>query len=113
MATELKPSPSLSVATHASAYSRSVLIVRIGAMGDVLHAMPAVAALRQQHPEWVIGWAIEPAWSGLLQSSIDFNRIPQKPDAATGNHWSTDGTLYRPEPGARTPSLYPRWRRSR
>lgn len=78
LATELKPSPLLSVATHASAYSRSVLIVRIGAMGDVLHAMPAVAALRQQHPDWFIGWAIEPSWSGLLQASTDFNRIPHK-----------------------------------
>lgn len=43
-----------------------VLIVRIGAMGDVLHALPAVAALRELHPEWFIGWAIEPAWSELL-----------------------------------------------
>jgi len=46
-----------------------VLIVRIGAMGDVLHAMPAVAALRAAHPDWFIGWAIEPRWSGLLQTS--------------------------------------------
>src|SRR5271168_3873303 len=52
-----------------------VLIVRIGAMGDVLHAMPAVAALRELHPEWFIGWAIEPGWSELLQSSGDFDRI--------------------------------------
>ena len=44
-----------------------VLIVRIGAMGDVLHAMPAVAALRAAHPDWFIGWAIEPRWSDLLQ----------------------------------------------
>jgi heptosyltransferase-1 len=51
-----------------------VLIVRIGAMGDVLHAMPAVAALRETHPEWFIGWAIEPRWSELLQSSEDFVR---------------------------------------
>lgn len=48
-----------------------VLIVRIGAMGDVLHAMPAVAALRARHPEWFIGWAIEPRWSGLLQIAGD------------------------------------------
>jgi heptosyltransferase I len=46
----------------------SVLIVRIGAMGDVLHAMSAVAALRKRHPDWRIGWAIEPAWSELLQA---------------------------------------------
>lgn len=43
-----------------------VLIVRIGAMGDVLHSMPAVAALRELHPEWEIRWAIEPRWSQLL-----------------------------------------------
>jgi heptosyltransferase I len=52
-----------------------VLIVRIGAMGDVLHAMPAVAALRELHPEWFIGWAIEPGWSELLQTSADFDRM--------------------------------------
>jgi heptosyltransferase-1 len=46
-----------------------VLIVRVGAMGDVLHAMPAVAALRERHPEWFIGWAVEPQWLPLLQAS--------------------------------------------
>ncbi len=51
-----------------------VLIVRIGAMGDVLHAMPAVAALRERHPDWFLAWAIEPRWSQLLQSSEDFAR---------------------------------------
>jgi heptosyltransferase-1 len=48
-----------------------VLIVRIGAMGDVLHALPAVAALRKLHPEWFIGWAIEPVWSELLEAPRD------------------------------------------
>jgi lipopolysaccharide heptosyltransferase I len=37
-------------------------------MGDVLHAMPAVAALRELHPDWRIGWAIEPVWSELLEA---------------------------------------------
>jgi heptosyltransferase I len=37
-------------------------------MGDVLHAMPAVAALRVLHPDWEIGWAIEPRWLPLLRS---------------------------------------------
>ena len=54
-----------------------VLIVRIGAMGDVLHAMPAVAALRELHPEWFIGWAIEPRWSDLLQIAGDPNDLQQ------------------------------------
>jgi heptosyltransferase-1 len=43
-----------------------LLVVRLGAMGDILHSMPAVTALRQAHPEWEIGWAIEPQWRGLF-----------------------------------------------
>jgi heptosyltransferase I len=43
-----------------------VLIVRVGAMGDVLHGMPAVAALRKALPGCFIGWAIEPRWMPLL-----------------------------------------------
>ena len=35
-------------------------------MGDILHALPAVTALRQQHPEWFLGWAVEPQWQSLL-----------------------------------------------
>ncbi len=46
---------------------RRVLILRVGAMGDVLHALPAVAALRAQEPEAHIGWAIEPRWLPLLE----------------------------------------------
>ena len=45
-----------------------VLIVRLGAMGDVLHALPAVAALRRAQPELLLHWVIEPQWSPLLVS---------------------------------------------
>ncbi len=54
-----------------------VLIVRIGAMGDVLHAMPAVEALRQRHPGCFIGWAIDPQWSDLLQIAGDMDDLSQ------------------------------------
>lgn len=45
-----------------------VLVVRLGAMGDVLHAMPAVAALRARVPECYVGWVIEPRWAPLLMA---------------------------------------------
>ncbi len=61
-----------------------VLIVRIGAMGDVLHAMPAVAALRERHPGWSIGWAIEPRWSELLQIAGDPQDLTQGVALASG-----------------------------
>lgn len=71
-----------------------VLIVRIGAMGDVLHAMPAVTALRELHPDWRIGWAIEPTWRELLEAESEVHdvawrtsgRTPQRPLV---DHWSS------------------------
>lgn len=45
-----------------------ILIVRVGAMGDVLHALPAVAMLRERLPQAFLGWAIEPRWASLLRS---------------------------------------------
>ena len=43
-----------------------VLIVRVGAMGDVIHALPAVAALRVARPEWGIDWVVDSRWAALL-----------------------------------------------
>jgi heptosyltransferase-1 len=43
-----------------------VLIVRVGAMGDVLHALPAASALRAARPDWEIDWVVDPRWANLL-----------------------------------------------
>lgn len=43
-----------------------LLIVRLGAMGDVIHGLPAVAALRAAFSEAMIGWLIEERWAELL-----------------------------------------------
>lgn len=44
----------------------SVLIVRLGALGDVVHAMPVVSALRDAWPEARIGWLVREAYAGLV-----------------------------------------------
>jgi heptosyltransferase-1 len=59
-----------------------LLVVRLGAMGDILHALPAVTALRQTHPGWVIDWVVEPAWCALLTADCavtDTTRGPTQP----------------------------------
>ena len=45
-----------------------MLVLRLGAMGDVLHALPAVALLRRMVPSCEIGWVIEERWHELLSS---------------------------------------------
>lgn len=48
-------------------------------MGDILHSLPAVTALREAHPEWVIGWAVEPQWQGLFCANGSQPRTPAMP----------------------------------
>ncbi|MGA2908016.1 MAG: glycosyltransferase family 9 protein [Terracidiphilus sp.] len=61
-----------------------LLIVRLGAMGDILHALPAVTALRLAHPNWQIGWVVEPRWQSLLKAGNgeQGTGIREKRDAA-------------------------------
>ena len=54
-------------------------MVRLGAMGDILHALPAVTALRMAHPEWVIDWVVEPRWRALLAVEDSIGRGPAQP----------------------------------
>jgi heptosyltransferase-1 len=46
-----------------------ILIVRLGAMGDILHALPAAAALRRTFPEAALSWVVHPKWRALLEGS--------------------------------------------
>jgi heptosyltransferase-1 len=43
-----------------------ILIVRLSAMGDVIHTLPAAQALREAFPNAMIGWLIEERWAELL-----------------------------------------------
>ena len=45
----------------------SFLLVRLGALGDIVHAMPVVAALRAAHPDARIGWLVHPRFAPLLE----------------------------------------------
>ena len=45
---------------------KSLLVVRLSAMGDIIHTLPAVAALREAFPHITLGWLIEERWAELL-----------------------------------------------
>jgi len=54
----------------------------MSAMGDIIHSLPAVAALRRAYPQARIGWAIEDRWLELLSTRTavgDAQRSPARP----------------------------------
>jgi heptosyltransferase I len=52
-----------------------ILLVRLGSLGDVIHALPAASALRDAFPEARIDWLIEPKWRRLLEGNPDLSEI--------------------------------------
>jgi len=66
---------------------KSVLIVRLGAMGDVVHVRPALKILKTAGVE-KLGWLIEDRWAELVENSPELDRIHRLPRGA----WKRDGT---------------------
>jgi heptosyltransferase-1 len=53
----------------------SILVVRLGAMGDILHALPAVASLKKSFPDKRIYWVVARKWIELLQGNPNIDEI--------------------------------------
>ncbi len=75
------------------------LIIRLGSLGDVVHGIPAAAALRRRYPQAQIDWLVDPRYVELLNlvECLD-GRIPFDPrDLALGRGaaWTTLGRLRR------------------
>jgi lipopolysaccharide heptosyltransferase I len=56
-----------------------LLIVRLSAMGDVIHTLPAAQALREAFPRAMIGWLVEERWAELLCAPGNPRRGPRSP----------------------------------
>ena len=58
---------------------RSILIVRLTAMGDVIHGLPVASALRTQFPDATIAWAVEGRASELIEGHPDLDTVIRLP----------------------------------
>ena len=53
----------------------NILIVKLSAIGDVIHTLPSLAALRRCYPDADITWVVEEAAADLLAGHPDLNRV--------------------------------------
>jgi heptosyltransferase-1 len=52
-----------------------ILVVKLSAIGDIIHTLPAVAALRQAYPEAWLAWLVERAGANLLRGNPDLDEL--------------------------------------
>jgi heptosyltransferase-1 len=55
--------------------SHRILVVRLGAMGDIIHTLPAVAWLKRSHPDSLLTWLVEPRWAPLLEENPYLDQV--------------------------------------
>ena len=53
----------------------NILIVRLGALGDIVHAVPAAAALRAAMPDARIDWLVDARHRPLLDLVTGLDRV--------------------------------------
>ena len=61
---------------------RNILVVRLSSLGDIVHSLPGVAALRNALPDAQIDWLVARQWAPILEGSPAANRLiyfDQKP----------------------------------
>ena len=51
------------------------LVVRLTALGDILHTVPAVAALQAAHAGATIDWVVEKKWAPVLEGSPAISEV--------------------------------------
>jgi heptosyltransferase-2 len=67
---------------HFEPFGTRILIVKLGATGDVLRTTPILRALKAKYPQSHITWIVEPISAPLLKSNPYIDRI-LKPDFET------------------------------
>ena len=64
----------------------NILIVRLGALGDIVHTIPAAAAIRTAHPDARIDWLVEKKHRGIIDLVMGVDRVVTL-DAPTPAGW--------------------------
>ncbi|MCG3717221.1 lipopolysaccharide heptosyltransferase I, partial [Aliarcobacter butzleri] len=54
---------------------KRIAIIKLSAMGDIIHAMVALQYIKRQYPNLQIDWFVESAFAPILENNPDINEI--------------------------------------
>jgi heptosyltransferase I len=75
--------------TNPTANDQRFLLLRLGSLGDIVHALPAASALRDTFPEARIDWVVDPKWARLLSGNLDLTNVIEADRRTAGGIAST------------------------
>jgi len=52
-----------------------ILIIKLSSLGDIIHTLPAVAALRKQFPLAHVTWLVKTSWASILEGNPDVDDV--------------------------------------
>ena len=54
---------------------RHILVIKLSSLGDIVHTLPAVAALRKQFPSTRMSWLVKSQWASILEGNPDVDDV--------------------------------------
>jgi len=70
------------------------LIVRLSSIGDIVHALPAAAALAESFPQAQVDWVVEKRYALLLEGNPHLHRIVELDTLGWRGHLTSSATCY-------------------
>ena len=52
-----------------------ILVIKLSSLGDIVHTLPAVSALRKRFPSAHICWLVKSQWASILEGNPDINEV--------------------------------------
>ncbi|MGQ0810415.1 MAG: glycosyltransferase family 9 protein, partial [Nitrospiraceae bacterium] len=54
---------------------RRILIIKPSSLGDIVHALPVLSALRSRYPQAHVAWLVKRQWAELLERAVGLDRV--------------------------------------
>ena len=64
-----------------------ILITRLSALGDCVLTLPLACAVKEQFPDALVTWAVEPLSASLLSRHPAIDRLVVVPKGWLTSHW--------------------------